>query len=153
MLKKSRFSLTFSGLFYIIMYRVEKNVCVYCTNFTEKSEGGFPWHIIRYSSLIFCTIFLGEEIMEIGETISLAFCIPFVGMLLSIAIFPWSRESGGKGTENIWWSSVPAVSDPICSQIFLWTDERNAAGHCDQLIMCLYHPAVWPVLRRQEYIH
>ena len=80
------------------MYRVEKNVCVYCTNFTEKSEGGFPWHIIRYSSLIFCTIFLGEEIMEIGETISLAFCIPFVGMLLSIAIFPliagewWERN-------------------------------------------------------------
>lgn len=34
--------------------------------------------------------------MDLGNSISLLFCIPFLGMLLSIAVFPLVKPLGGR---------------------------------------------------------
>lgn len=39
--------------------------------------------------------------MDLGNSISLLFCIPFLGMLLSIAVFPLVNQPGGKEIRNM----------------------------------------------------
>lgn len=62
--------------------------------------------------------------MDLGNSISLLFCIPFLGMLLSICGFSTGKTSlVGKKSEICSYSLVTVVFDSVCYSLWLWRNE------------------------------
>ena len=86
---------------------------------------------------------------QLGAGMSLAYCIPFAGMLLCIAICPLVI---GDLWDKYKWVAVIFIFDSICCKFWCRTDLERAVRSCFWRLHYIYCVTVWTVLCGGKYL-